>query len=228
MSNALPYNLDSLAGAAARVLIAPVTASLPVKGSDIFVQQSPYTVAGEWLDVGATSGPTVVHRNVTLGGYNIEQSQTMLVEEPTAIVHQLTVPFAELSPAVLGYVLNGTEVANSAVTTGTGTGVHDTDLASTTSTYGNIFDQDYYRIAMVVRRSKLQGVVTELTGLTRGSWVVFVGYQASMSAEDSAASFAKGTLANLPMTFNLYPDPTVTAEGEEFGFWLQETAGTFT
>lgn len=227
MSDLLPYTLNNLAGAACRVLIAPQasTPALPKKLSDIHDQQeaTKYKPTSPWIDVGATAGPTTTGRNLTTAGYNIEQSLTPLLEEPTEIAYNVSVPFAELTGAVLAILYQGvaSEVAKIEVAE------HTTDLAAHITKFGNIFNLEHYRIAFVLRRNIAQGVVKEKAGLTRGRFLAFVGYDSSATAENTTASFAKGTLATMTMNFKLYPDAAVSEEGAEFGFWLDEQAGTF-
>ncbi len=220
MSDLLPYTLENLSGAATRVLLAPQdsTPPLPADLAAIFAQSAPYAAVAPWFNVGATAGPTVVGRNLATAGYNIEQSLTVLLEEPTEITYTVAVPFAELSPQTLKLFGGGTAEAVAAAVG---------KSAAQKMTVGNIFDLNHFRIAMVSRRQKAQGIVQEgVAGpVKRGRFLAFVGYDCALSAENSTMSFAKGTLASLTMTFKLYPDPTQTVEGEEHGYWLDETAG---
>lgn len=227
MSDLLPYTLDNLAGAAVRVLIAAKAdePDLPVKLSDIHSQQKAtnYAPVDPWIDVGATAGPTTTSRNLATAGYTIEQSQTPLLEEPTSIAYTVSVPFAELTGAVLSILYQGAAESVAAELVAE----HTTDLAADITKFGNIFDLEHYRIAFVLRRNIAQGIVKEKAGNKRGRFLAFVGYDASATAENTTASFAKGTLATMTMNFKLQPDSEVTEEGQEFGFWLDEHAGTF-
>jgi hypothetical protein len=221
MSNALPYTLDNLAGAAARCLIAPASAPLPAKLSDVFLQKDPYTPVSPWFDVGATAGPLQVGRNITVAGYTIEQSQTPLLEEPTEVQYTVQVPFAELRPEIVKLV---NESPSSTAAAGTAT-----DGSGVKTPFGNIFDLTHYRIAFVVRRVKKQGQVLEgVAGLARGRFLVYCGYDCTMQGENVQTSFGKGQLSQAAVTFRLYPDDTVTTEGEEHGFWFDEDAQTLT
>jgi hypothetical protein len=228
MSDLLPYTLNNLSGAACRVLIAPQAEAppLPKKLSDICDQQeaTKYKPVGPWFDVGATAGPTTTGRNLVTAGYNIEQSLTPLLEEPTEITYNVSVPFAELTGAVLTVLYQGIAESIAEIKVAE----HTTDLAAHITKFGNIFTLEHYRVAFILRRNIAQGVVKEKAGNTRGRFLGFVGYDCSATAENTTASFAKGTLATMTMNFKLYPDQTVTAEGTEFGFWLDEQAGTFT
>ncbi len=225
MSDFLPYDIDQLTGAAARVLLAPIGTTLPAKPADIYDQTAPYAPAGgtgaAWFNVGATSGPLQVGRNMALAGFNIEQSQTVLLEEPTEITYTVQVPIAELSPTMLQIINDSASPTGVAGTTGSGTG--------TKTPFGNVFDLTHYRIAFVVRKSKTQGEVIEgAGGKHRGRFVTYVGYDCSLTAENVQTNFGKGQLASATVTFKLYPDSGVTTEGEEHGFFFHEDAQTLT
>lgn len=222
MSDALPYDINALTGAAARVMLAPYTETIPDNPVDIFDQVSPYVVNGTWFNVGATSGPVQTGRNLAVAGYTIEQSQTVLLEEPTEVTYTLQVPIAELSPEMLK-IINDSAADVDAVAAITGAGASG---AGSKTHFGNIFDLTHYRVAFVVRRSKSQGLVTEPGGRTRGRFFTFVGYDATITAENVQSSFGKGQLASATITFKLYPDSTVTEEGAEHGFYFDENAGT--
>lgn len=222
MSDILPYDINNLTGAAARVMLAPIDTDLPDVPADIFDQVSPYAPAGgtgaDWFNAGATSGPLQVGRNMTLAGFTIEQSQTVLLEEPTEITYTVQVPFAELSPTVLQIINNSADPEDVTATTGASAGVK--------TSFGNIFDLTHYRIAFIVRKSKSQGNVVEPGGRIRGRFFTYVGYDCSLTAENVQTNFGKGQLAAATVTFKLYPDSEVTDEGMEHGFAFDETAGT--
>jgi hypothetical protein len=230
MSELLPYTLDNLAGAACRVLLAPMdeTPPLPEAASSIFAQQEAeeYKPVSPWFDVGATAGPTTTSRDLKTQGYTIEQSLTPLLEEPTEIGYTVSVPFAELTGAVLAVLYQGTSVSATAKENEGKT--HLIDLAANITKFGNVFNLEHYRIAFVLRRNISQGIVKEEAGKKRGRFLTFVGYDCSATTENTTASFAKGTLATMTMNFKLYPSSEVTTEGEEFGMWISESAGTFT
>lgn len=224
MSAALPYTLDNLSGAAARILLAPDTETLPDGPADVTLQVSPYTAQGDWFDVGATSGPCQIGRQLTVAGYSIEQSQTVLLEEPTDVTYTVQVPFAELRPEVLQLINN-----SGAIETVTGvTGVTGTNAqgAGKRTPFGNMFDLNHFRIAVIVRKSKKQGLVTEPGSITRGRYLTFIGYDCTISAENVQTNMGKGQLASAAVTFKLYPDDDVVTEGEEHGYWFDEDPGT--
>lgn len=219
MSDALPFTLENLAGAAARCLIAPGDVDLPAKLSDIFDQRKPYAPVAPWFEVGASAGPLQVGRNITVAGYTIEQSQTPLLEEPTEVQYTVQVPFAELRPQIVKIINESPSSAATAATATDGSGVK--------TPFGNIFDLTHYRIAFVVRRVKKQGEVIEaVAGLKRGRFLVYCGYDCTMQGENVQTSFGKGQLSQAAVTFRLYPDSEITDEGEEHGFWFDEDAQT--
>jgi hypothetical protein len=96
---------------------------------------------------------------------------------------------------------------------------------------GSFSTLDRYRFAFLARRHKSSGVVTESAGAgagTRGRFVLGVGYQGQMAADDAALEFGKGALTAAGITFTLFPDSSVTLAEENFGAWFFEDAGTIT
>ncbi len=218
MASNLPFEIDNLSGAAARVLLAPITAPRPTKSSEIYDLTSPYAVNTPWFDVGATAGPLQVSRNITVAGYTIEQSQTPLLEEPTEVTYSVQVPFAELSPKVLQILNEGVTELVTSPPAGS--------AAGTKTHFGNIYDLTHFRIAFVVRKTKAQGEVIEPGGKKRGRYLTYVGYDCSMTGENVQTSFGKGQLSQAPVTFKLYPQDDIAAEGTEHGYYFDEDAQT--
>jgi hypothetical protein len=156
-----------------------------------------------------------------VAGYTIEQSQTPLLEEPTEVQYTVQIPFAELSPKVLQILNEAPRTTAEVAATGRSSGVK--------TPFGNIYDLSHYRVAFVVRRTKAQGEVIEGAGGSakhRGRFLVYVGYDCTISGENVQTNFGKGQLSQAAVTFRLYPDSAVTAEGEEHGFFFDEDAGT--
>lgn len=213
----LKYDEDNLIGAGARVLYAPFSTTIPTYPSDIFDGTSPYAAVTGWQDFGATSAAPQISRNLTTAGFNIQQSTSVLLEEPTEIVRTLTVPIAEFAPAILA-VLEESSVSTFASAAGR--------AAGSKVPFGNIFSLSSFRLALAVQKSKQQSIVTEGGTLERGPFVTWVAYKASLVGNDIQTSIARGELASFNVQFKLYPDPTQTTEGEEMGFWAVETGTT--
>jgi hypothetical protein len=129
------------------------------------------------------------------------------------VVRQIAVPFAEFSSKMLAVL----EESGLVETEGHATKVH----------HGSILELTSYRIALAVRKSKLQGVVTEgAGGHQRGRDLLWVGYNATISGDNVQLSFGRGDVAGGTITFDLSPDAAVTLEGTETGFWLLQDAQT--
>lgn len=218
MADVLKYNGENLLKAPARVLYAPYDdADVPVDPADIFDGTDPYAVVSPWVDFGATSGPSVIGRALTTEGIVIEQSATSLYDEIKEITRTLTVPIAEFAPAILA-VLEESTVATYASGTKLGAG--------SAVPFGNIDSLSSFRLALASVRSKQQGVVTETAGpKERGALVVWTAYKASLSGDNLQASISRNTLADMSVTFKLYPDPEVTTTNGEVGKWMFENPG---
>lgn len=217
MADVLKYNGENLLKAPARVLYAPFATTIPTYPSDIFDGTDPYAVKSGWVDFGATTGPPVIARNMTTEGITIEQTTTALYEEPKEINRTLTVPIAEFSPAILA-VLEESTVSTYASGTKRGAG--------SSVPFGNINSLSSFRLALVAVRSQQQGVVTETVGpKTRGAFVVWTAYKASLSGDNLQTSIGRSATADLSVSFKLYPDPAVTTTNGEFGKWMFENPG---
>jgi len=214
----LRFDQTNLVGAGARVLYAPVSVAVPANPSDIFDNASPYNPKTGWVDFGATSAGPQISRNLTTAGFNIQQSSTTILEEPTELVRTLTVPMAEFRDDILAMA---EESASSTYAAATKLG------AGKKVPFGNIFSLTEFRLAVAVRKSKKEGIITEGSGASpvlRGAFVVWTAYRASLVGDNLQTTLAKGDLASLPVQFKLAPDPTMTTEGAEMGFWATENA----
>lgn len=212
----LEFDQANLIQSGARILIAPITATLPTTPKDIFDVTSPYAPKTNWTDIGATAAPSEIHRNLTTAGVSIEQSTSTLLEEPTDITRTLVIKAAEWRSDILAIAEESTASAVAAATKlGSGSKVP----------FGNIFSLSSYRLCLAGRRSKKSGIVTEGSGgspVTRGGLVVWAGFRASIVGEDLSSVFGKGQLTDIPLTFKLTPDPASTTEGQEFGWHYVE------
>lgn len=213
MAAFLKYESDNLIGAGARVLIAPATEDAPAEITDVFGEKTPYAVVGDWEDIGATSGPAVITRGITVSGFNIQQEQAVLLEEPTEVSRTLAIPFAEFTSSMLTRLEEGTA---------------STSAARDKVEFGAIPSLTNYRIALAVQKSKQQGIVQEGSTLAsanfRGAFVVWAGYNATLTADSVAVSIGKGELANGTLTFKLSPDTDVVDANVNQGLWLIEKA----
>lgn len=217
MPNHLPYDLEELFGGAVRVAYAPISEDVPASPVDVFAQITPYGLAGEWLDFGATTGPAVYGRNLTTSGFNIQQESSAVLEVPNETIRTIQVPVGEIRPETLAIIEeSGSVDATDAVADSLG--VYDTVAV------GSINDLTQYRVAFIGRRQKSQGVVVEPT-LSRGRFLMYVGYRGQLEAENVTMNFDRTALASATVSFKLFPEPTITEEGTEHGIWFSERAG---
>jgi hypothetical protein len=220
VSDLNPYDLNNLAGGAIRALFAPITEPVPTRPEDIFLPVAPYTPQGGWVDFGATTGPFTYTRGITKAGASIQQETSAVLEDVTETIRTVAAPFAEMRPEVIKMIEEGG--AQAAVAS---TGVGESDW--TGQPVGSISELTRYRMAFVARRKKAQGQVREgVAGPYRGRFLVYVAYQVELNAESVSIGFERGALASATVTFKLYPEPTITDEGEEFAQWFDEDANT--
>lgn len=218
-TGAFPYDINNLLGGAARVLITPFSGStVPTSPADVFAQVSPYAAKAPWVDIGATKDAFQYGRNIAVGGYEIQQVQGNVIEEITSVARTVQVSLAEIGPAGLELIEQQPTTAAIAAAAGSS--------AYTALPFGTISDLERYRVAFVARRSQASGLVVEgAGGLSRGRFVVGVGYNVAVSADNVQLGLAKGELSAAQVTFAFFPDPTETS-GEEYGSWYDEADGT--
>jgi hypothetical protein len=212
-----PYNVDNLLGGAVRVLIADATQAVPANIADIIDMVSPYAPATGWTDLGAAKDAFSYTRAFETAGYEIQQVAGPILEEITTITRTITTSVAEITPENLGIF----EEAGAPLTIAAAAG----QSAQKGVSFGSFASVTQHRIAFVSRRNKASGIVTEPGGVERGRFVVGVGYLGQMSADSAEMGQAKGELTAFGLTFTLFPEST-EAQGEEYGTWLLEDAGT--
>lgn len=223
---AFPWNISNLLGGRIRALYAPTTVALPDGPDDIFVQTavaSPnYAPKTGWLEFGGGRDASSYGRTIAKTGWELQQSKAAVVEQVSSVTRRLSLSIAEVTPEVLQIV----EVAPSVGTVAAAVGVS----AFKEVGMGGINDLPRYRVAFVSQRDPSAGKVIEPAGgnvAGRGRFVVGVGYECSISADEVALEQAKATMSALTVQFDFYPVSGQPA-GKEYGTWWLEQAGTIT
>jgi hypothetical protein len=209
MAFQFPYDVNELLGGRARILIAPTSVAVPTSLSSIVSTTSPYAASTGWEDIGATAGPAQYSRNLTVAGYDIQQSTSAVLEEPQEVTRTISFPAAEVRSDILA-LFEGTD----SVTSATGADVVK---------FGTIVELTSHRIAIVGIRKKVQGTPT--ADATRGRLVALVGYNVTISADNAQGSFGEGEMMTMPLSFTFHSDATINTTGEEMGAWFLENAG---
>ena len=140
-----------------------------------------------------------------------------MLEEITEITHTMEVSVAEIAPEQLAII----EVSASGVGTIAG-GAGKSSQKSVK--FGSLSSIPRRRVAFVAQRNIGSGVVTEGGGQERGGFVGIVLYNCAVAADSAEVEFEKGNLAEAPVSFTAFPEPSESA-GEEFGCWLFEDIG---
>jgi hypothetical protein len=193
MAFQFPYDVNELLGGRARILIAPSTQALPTALTSIIAVATPYAAATGWVEIGATGGPAQYSRNITVSGYDIQQSTSAVLEEVQDVTRTIAFPAAEIRSDNL-QLFEGSDVAD---ITGTQDRVR----------FGTIVELSSHRIAIIGIRKKVQGVTADTT---RGRLVALVGFNVTISADNAQASFGEGEMMTLPLSFTFHPDPVHT------------------
>lgn len=219
VQGAFPYDLNELLGGVVRVVLQPYDdAAIPDSPIDIFDQVAPYETNGDFADLGATTDDFTYGRALEVSGYEIQQVQGNVFEEVADSTRTVSVPMAQIGPAGLKIIEQQADDPE-LIAAALGSSAYDAvDI-------GTISDLQRYTIAFVARRNIGSGEVVEgVAGPKRGRFVVGVGYNVAVTADNVEMGIGKGTLASAQITFKFFPESS-KVQGKEFGRWFFERAG---
>jgi hypothetical protein len=221
----LPYDLDNLIGGGARVLMsddATALPAVPAKLQDIIDCKTPYAPKTGWLDLGATTDGSSYSRDMDESGWEIEQVNAAVFNEVTEVTRQFSITMGEVIADNVKIMENAAGITTIAAATG--------GVAQKGVKFGTFVDRITRRMAIIGQRKTKSGVVDEggtAPTVKRGRFVGVCLYSVQVAAEGSETSFAKGEITGVPLTVQGYPEGG-QAQGQEFGIWLFEDAGTVT
>lgn len=179
---------------------------------------APYGEKTGWVDIGATADSTDYTRDMNSSGWEIEQSSSAVFEEITEVSRTLKVEVAEITPEKLRIL----EEAGAIGTVAAGSGWS----AQKSVKFGSFSSLVKRRVCFIGQRNLGSGAVVEpTTTLNRGRFVMCCLYNVNLSADASQLQVKKGNIASVPITFKSFPESGQT-QGQEFGIWLLEDAGT--
>jgi hypothetical protein len=220
VNHPFPFDITNLLSGAVSVIYAPVEdVDIPTRIEDVVSVVAPYDLEDGWAWLGATSESFTYTRGFETEGLEIQQVPGAIAEEVTDITRTVEVSMAEFSPFGFQLMENAPTVATIAAAAGSS--------AQKKVAFGSFASIDRYRFAFLSRRPQAAGLVTEPGGKKRGRFVLGVGYQVQMTADDVSMEQGKGALTAAGITFGLFPETTVPQpEGEDYGAWFMEDAGT--
>ncbi len=215
-----PYDPAGALTGPARVLWAPITATLPDEAWDIIPPVNTageYAALGDWEDFGLAADAPVYNHSKETEGLEYEQPSTILFEQISKVERTFTAQIGQIDPVNMKIVEN----TDSAVTTVAAAANKSVQKRLRFGIYDSFIS---YRIAMVSFRPSGSGDVQEPDGTIRPCATVLVLPVCRLSAEDSEFTFERGTPVNAAIKFTVYPEETLDA-GEEHGFWIFEQTG---
>ena len=157
-----PFDKSKLATGPARVVYAPTSVEVPVKLQDIFELNSPYKLAEDWIDFGASPDGAAASytRGFETEGLGIEQSNSDVFTSIKGVKRLFKLNVAEIDPANIK-VIEGSEAEEEvieAVKAVEGKGGASKQHAIP---LGEITDLPVYRVAIIAQRKKAEAEVTE-------------------------------------------------------------------
>ena len=219
-----PYDINNLLGGAVRILYTKIdgtgdTALPGVNGIETVIEmESPYDAVTGWTDLGATKESFTYSRSFDTSGYEIQQVAGNVIEELTDLERTIEVSLADFRPEHLQMIENAPSVGDVASAAGRS--------AQKVVKFGSFASIQRYRFAFIAMRPKQAGIVTESDGTTtRGRFFMGIANSAQIAADEVSFEQAKGELSAAGVTFTLFPEPG-EANGQEFGAWYDELAGT--
>lgn len=205
-------NIEELIASGARGFIGKVgngtggTVALVDKVDDILDRDTLLPLTG-WTDIGsAREGQGASYeQNITTAELRVEQSTAVIFENISEVVRQITQQWAELTPDKLGIIEESTP---------------DVDGTLWSVAGGSITSRQAYRVAILGLREPGNGRdITDSAAGVRGELFGVVLQHAKLSADQKTFELQRGQLANMPVTWKGYPDPSTN----EVSRWVGET-----
>jgi hypothetical protein len=225
ITGVFPYDVDNLLGSAARVLLSDDATALPAVPadiSDVILMKSPYTAQTGWVDIGATTEGATYEREIEKSGFEIEQSQTAVLETIESVERGIEFTMGEIKVENLKIMEGAATTSTIAAATGAS--------AQKAVKFGNINALAKRRCVFLGQRHPGSGIVDEggtAPTIKRGRFVMLALYNVELAAESSEVELAKGELAGVPLNLKAFPEGGQPS-GQEIGVWLTEDAGTIT
>ena len=206
-----------------RLLIAPAgSVSIPVNIDDIHAMVSPYTKKTGWFELGATTDSTTYEMSLDSEDQFIQQSSAAVASKITEQIRSVSATIGEFTPNSIRWAEEGG--ADLAIAAGANKG------AQTRVRSGEISTRSVYRFAIIGERdlSYAAGPVIEpgAGALNRSPLFALVGHRAQLAPEDQEIEFDSENLAGRELTWNFYPDASITATSENTVSWFFEAPGT--
>jgi hypothetical protein len=212
------FTITDICKGPVRVLLAPADEDIPTNIIDIHAMKTPYGLAGDWFDLGATTGPSSYSRGIEAEGLSVEQVNGDITEDITDVTRGITIPMGGISAENIQIFENATAIGS--VTAGAN------KSAQQSVKIGSFSETERYRVALVGVRPKDAGIVQEpSSGPARGRMVAHVLYNVGLSADEASISMGKGQLWGGDVSFKAYPEPGQAADVAT-GVWFFENAGT--
>jgi len=221
-----PYDVDNLLGGQVRVLYAPTSVALPTGIADVIEMIGPdYDPKTGWVDLLATKEAFSYSRGFDVSGWEIQQTAGNVIEEITDITRSVNVSVANFTTDILKILEGGSGTTSTVSATPGAAAV--AEGAQDVLQFGSFTSLTQYRIAFISKRSLSSGVVVEAANANhnRGRFVMGVGYRGQLSADEIEMEQAKGELTGANTGFTFFPE-SGESQGEEYGAWFLEDAGT--
>ena len=174
-------------------------------------------LAEGWIDAGSAreGQSSSYNRNITTTDSRIEQSNAAVRTRITEVERTITLQFAEFTKEKLALLEGGgteTTIAGAA---------HRSPQFRVDG--GNIESLDRYRVVLLGVRGEGEGHdITDEDGDVRGELLAAVLLNAQLSADNAQWELQRGQIADMPLTFKGFNEPTIADNRVNVVSWIGE------
>lgn len=210
------YDISRHIESGARGILALVEDVAAITKLDDFLDLNTLALKPDFVDVGsAREGQgSSYNRNITVGESRIEQSNVAIRKRITDVARTLTLQFAEFTDDKLVILEEGSKTTIAAA-------AHRSPQWRVDG--GTITSLTPYRVILLGVHPGGEGHdITDEAGDKRGELLAAVLQHATMSADNAQYELQRGQLANMPLTFDGLPEPTIADASKNVVSWIGE------
>jgi hypothetical protein len=210
------YDISRHIESGARGILARADAVAAIAKLDDFIDLNTLALKPLFQDVGsAREGQGSTYgRNITVAESRIEQSNVAVRKRITDVARTLTLQFAEFTKDKLAMLEDGSITTIAAA-------AHRSPQWRVDG--GTITSLTPWRVILLGTHPGGEGHdITDESGDKRGELLAVVLQHATMSADNAQYELQRGQLANVPLSFDGLPEPTIADASKNVVSWIGE------
>lgn len=212
------YDISRHIESGARGIIARADLVPAITKLDDVLDLTTLALKTNFVDVGsAREGVgSAYNRNITTAESRIEASTVSIRERITAVDRTITLHLAEFTPDKVAILEEAPAVTTIAAAA---------NSSPQSRVDGGVFNKmTRYRVVLLGIHPDGEGRdITDTTADVRGPLCAWVLQNARMSAENAGIEIQRGQIADAPLTFKGFPEPTITDPAKSVVSYIEET-----